>query len=79
MDKEKFINCLKYMCETEDDYWCEKIANYLIDNDIIPVVTCDKCIWGSGNGYFCSIGRGIYFDGNGTVPKDFCSSGELKK
>ena len=57
----------------------EDIANYLIDNDVVPVVrckNCEFCLYNSSNDtYRCKSMRGMY---RAVMADEFCSWGERK-
>ena len=58
---------------TKEDYcdYCnaEKLADHLIENDVVPVVRCKDCkYWNNGDCYRIELTR----------PDDYCSYGEQK-
>ena len=55
----------------------EAVADYLLDNDVVPVVRCKDCKhWEEHDGeMFCSCWANLMTD---TAPDDFCSYGERK-
>jgi hypothetical protein len=79
IDRNKLVDLIKIpIYPRVDADPAEVVADYLIDNDVIPVVLCEKCEYrhdscfaGSGNTY-CDFHQ-KYFPLNG-----FCSHGIQK-
>lgn len=55
----------------------EVVVDYLLDNDVVPVVRCKDCLyWEEYDGeMFCLCNANLMTD---TAPDDFCSYGERK-
>ena len=77
-DKEKLIELLTgKSIDTYADV--DFVADYLIANEVVPVVKCEKCVFSkyiedSGN-YKCTTTKGRF----GIVkPYDFCSYGDKR-
>lgn len=75
-DREKLLEILDvpiYPHENVDPL--EAVADYLLDNDVVPVVRCKDCKWRQQddvNRNFC--GLGDFYCGD----TDYCSRGERK-
>lgn len=66
---------------TFEQHFCEKIADHLIDNDVVPIVRCKDCKHydGSSCGKITYIMDGYYRGGfELRRPTDFCSYGERR-
>ena len=79
--REKLI----YLCDTNNGYVDEvpadKFADYLIANDVVPVVRCKDCKhWHEETGFCEEHSRFDSFgmDWNMFAEDDFCSYGERK-
>ena len=72
-DREKLLEILSapiYMREGADP--AEAVADFLLDNDVLPVVRCKDCqnLRQSGTGWWCC-------EYGGTItPQDYCSRAE---
>ena len=82
--EEKLIKILEsaesaFYWDSADKSFVEKIADHLIENDVVPVVRCKDCKWQeSGKDYepYCNHWKsGLYA---AVKDDDFCSYGERK-
>ncbi len=76
-DREKLLEILSvpiYMREGADP--AEAFADFLLDNDVLPVVRCKACA-----NFRQNVRGGCWCDVYGCVitPDDFCSFGERKE
>lgn len=76
-DREKLLEILSapiYMREGADP--AEAVADFLLDNDVLPVVRCKDCA-----NFRQNVRGGCWCDVCGCVitPDDFCSFGERKE
>ena len=77
-DSEKLIGILRvpiYPHELADPI--EAVADYLLDNDVVPVVRCKDCVHMECrfNGRFCKVWQMFHGEGD----EGFCSYGERRK
>ena len=78
-DKKRLIEILRkpiFPHELVDP--TEAVADYLLDNDVVPVVRCKDCIHYRKDTFWCDMNsqdRGEYFN---WYEDDFCSYGERK-
>lgn len=52
----------------------EAVTDYLLDNDVLPVVKCKNCLY-QGNKFICPFA----IKGETTNDDDYCSIGRMRK
>lgn len=77
--REKLIGWIQAAVGGCASYWAGKIADYLIANDVEPVVRCKECKYSRKTGrdgyLFCNTSLGM---GRGVIDTDFCSEGKRR-